>query len=143
MKRMIMQILSAEVPNEKYLNSIFLMFRSLVAFAMIRTHGWKKIADFQGTVAHIPDPFGIGGELSAIIAVFANVGCGLLIALGLFTRPAALFVLSVTLSGLFIVHWGDPWSVKDVPLMYSISFITILLIGPGRYSIDYRIARKQ
>jgi len=142
MRRLIMQVLSAKIPGESQVSAFILGFRVLVAFAMIRTHGWKKLTDFEGTVAHIPDPFGIGGDLSAVVSILANVVFALFVAVGFFTRAAALFILSVTVTGFFVVHWGDPWPVKDVPLMYSVTFLLILLLGPGKYSLDHVLSQK-
>ncbi|MEL6560214.1 MAG: DoxX family protein [Bacteroidota bacterium] len=142
MNKVIVQVLSAQKPIEKQSDLILLVFRSLVAFAMIRTHGLKKILDIKGTMAHIPDPFGIGGELSAYIAIFANVFCASSVMLGFLTRASAFFILSLTLTGFFLVHWGDPWPIKDTPLIYSIAFFAILCLGPGKYSLDHVISNK-
>lgn len=138
MKALFVSFFSTRV-QDKSLNLALLVFRSLVALSMLHTHGLKKIRDFEGTVAHIPDPFGIGGEASTILAMFANILCTSLVVIGFSTRLAALFILSVTLVGLLIVHANDPWLVKDVPLMYSLSFALIAYLGAGKYSIDYSI----
>lgn len=140
---MIWQVLSAKLPSPKTINLVLLGYRILVAFAMIRTHGWKKIADFDGTLAHIPDPFGIGATASVYIAIFANVTLAAFVAIGLLTRLSALGILSVTLAGFFLVHFSDPWDVKDTPLIYSIAYGLILLMGPGRYSLDQLLSSKK
>lgn len=113
-----------------------LVFRVLLSLSMINTHGIKKLLDFEGTIQHIPDPMGIGGEISAIIAIVANIVAPVFIILGLGTRLATLPILSVTLMGFFIVHGNDPWSVRDVPLMYSLTYLLILFMGAGKYSLD-------
>lgn len=120
-------------------DAAMLVYRIGIGAAMFYIHGWKKVTDFAGTVANIPDPFGMGGKTSAIISIVANIVCTALIAIGLFTRPAAAFILSVTTVGLFVVHAADPWTVKDVPLMYTLAFGLLLLLGPGRYSIDFQL----
>ena len=113
-----------------------LAFRVLVSLSMINTHGIKKLLYFEETVANIPDPFGLGGALSTYIALLANIICPVLIIAGLFTRFAALQILSVTIMGFLVVHFNDPWAVKDVPLMYSLAYLLILYLGPGRLSLD-------
>ncbi len=127
-------MLSSSPPNKNQLNITLLFYRILIAFALIRTHGWKKIIDFQETVNHIPDPFGIGSTTSAYLAVFTNVILAAMVIPGLFTRLSALGIASLTLVGFFLVHWQDPWPVKDVPLMYSIAFIMLIALGPGKFS---------
>lgn len=118
-----------------------LVFRVLVSMSMINTHGMKKLLDFEGTVEHIPDPMGIGGEISAVIAIVANIVAPVFVILGLGTRLATLPILSVTLMGFFIVHGNDPWPIRDVPLMYSLSYLLILFLGAGKYSLDYKILK--
>jgi putative oxidoreductase len=36
----------------------------------------------------------------------------------------------------FVVHGDDPWSKKELALLYAIPFLTLGLTGPGRFSID-------
>ncbi len=120
-----------------------LFFRVLVSLSMINTHGLKKIRDFEGTIEHIPDPMGMGGEFSAYFAILANIVLPIFVILGLFTRLAVIPILSVTLLGFFVVHANDPWTVRDVPLMYSLAYLYLFIAGPGKYSLDNRIFNKR
>ncbi len=120
-----------------------LLFRVLVSVSMINTHGMKKILDFKGTVAHIPDPIGIGGEASAVMAIVANIVAPIFVILGLGTRAAILPILGVTLMGFFVVHGSDPWPVRDVPLMYSLAYLALFFLGAGKYSLDAKLFSKR
>jgi putative oxidoreductase len=40
-----------------------------------------------------------------------------------------------------VVHWHDSLLEKDMPYMYSVAYLLILLLGPGKYAIDYLINR--
>ena len=102
-------------------DAALLVFRVLVSLSMIHTHGLKKLMHFADTVAHIPDPFGLGGQISALMAILANIVGPLLVILGLGMRIAILPIIGVTLIGFFVVHASDPWAVKDIPLMYSLA----------------------
>ncbi|WP_405204942.1 DoxX family protein [Aquimarina sp. LLG6339-5] len=113
-----------------------LFFRVLVSISMINTHGMKKLLNFEETIKHIPDPMGVGGEISAVLAIVANIVAPLFVILGLGTRLATIPILSVTLMGFFIVHGNDPWAVRDVPLMYSLAYLLIFFMGAGKYSLD-------
>lgn len=113
-------------------------FRVLVSLTMINTHGMKKLLNFEDTIQHIPDPMGIGGEISTVVAIIANIVAPLFVILGLGTRLATLPILSVTLMGFFIVHGNDPWAVRDVPLMYSLAYLLIFFMGAGKYSLDHK-----
>lgn len=135
-----MKALLSKIRNPKIQWGTFdlgmLFFRILVSLSMINTHGMKKILHFEETVGHIPDPFGMGGEISTYMAILANIICPIFVIFGFLTRLAVLPILAVTLSGFFLVHFNDPWSVKDVPLMYSLVYLLILYLGPGNYSLD-------
>ncbi len=96
----------------------------------------KKLLNFEETIKHIPDPMGVGGEISAVLAIVANIVAPLFVILGLGTRLATIPILSVTLMGFFIVHGNDPWAVRDVPLMYSLAYLLIFFMGAGKYSLD-------
>ena len=119
-----------------------LLFRVLVSLSMINTHGMKKLLDFEGTVQHIPDPLGVGGETSAVIAIIVNIIAPIFVILGLGTRLAILPILSVTLMGFFIVHGNDPWPIRDVPLMYSLVYLALFFLGAGKYSLDHKFFKK-
>jgi putative oxidoreductase len=118
------------------LDAGLLLFRLLAGFALLRVHGWEKLAQYKEELRFIPDPFGLGGEVNLAIAIFSDVCCAVLVMLGLFTRLASLAIVSTTLVGLFFVHFHDAWHDKDVPLVYSIMFGVILLLGAGKYSLD-------
>jgi len=113
-----------------------LIFRILLSLSLINTHGLKKIVHFEETVAHIPDPFGLGGEMSTYFAIFANIFCPVFIIIGFMTRAALLPIMMTTAIGFFVVHINDPWAIKDVPLMYLMTSTLLFVLGPGSISLD-------
>ena len=139
----IIKTLRASGPTILPQDFTLLLFRVLVSLSMINTHGVKKILDFEGTIAHIPDPIGIGGEASAVMAIIANIVAPVFVIIGLGTRVAILPILSVTLMGFFVVHGNDPWSVRDVPLMYSLSYLTLFFLGAGKHSLYSKLFSKK
>jgi putative oxidoreductase len=138
--KLLLQIINPG-PSRRRLDTGLLLFRLLAGFALLRVHGWEKIANYQQEVRSIPDPFGLGGEVNVAIAIFSDVFCALLVMGGLFTRLASLSILGTTLVGLLFVHLDDPWHGKDVPMVYSIMFLVILLLGPGGYSLDGALSK--
>lgn len=62
---------------------------------------------------------------------------GVLVLLGLFTRPATIFLLG-TMSVAMIkhIHNGDPITYVSYPLELGILFVSLFVLGPGRYSLD-------
>lgn len=125
--------------TEKHTDIAYLIFRLLAVFALMRAHGLPKIFHFQEEVAHIPDPIGLGPTFAVSYAITAHVIGGVLVGLGLFTRFFSLLIISITLSGLLLVHINDPVKVQDAPLIYSIVFGFIAFLGGGKYSLDYKI----
>lgn len=113
-------------------------FRFFVAFFMLYGHGWGKLMNVFGGSFQFLDPIGIGPTASLILAAFAEGICSLLIIAGFWTRLASLF-LSINMAvAVFFVHLpaGDWFGDMELPLFYLVAFITIFLLGPGKYSVD-------
>ncbi len=75
------------------------------------------------------------------MAAFAEFGGGILIAVGLFTRPAS-FLLAFTMLVATVRHVseeGAEWLDGAHAFELMVVFIALYLTGPGRYSIDRRI----
>ncbi|OIQ15342.1 MAG: hypothetical protein BM557_11785 [Flavobacterium sp. MedPE-SWcel] len=134
MKFSIIKIVTKEANKDLGL----LVFRVLAVFSLLKTHGLPKLLNFQETIIHIPNPLGLGATFSMYYAIFTNVFCAILVALGLLTKLAAFFIITLTLSGLLIVHINDSVKVQDIPLIYSIVFGFITYMGAGKYSLDYK-----
>jgi len=141
MKSFILNSLSTQI-SPRTCDIGLLLLRLGLAFGLINTHGIKKVLHLSETVEKIPDPFQLGGTTSTIIAILANIVFAVFLALGLFTRASALFILGVTLTGLFMVHLNDPWAIKDVPYTYSVVLTVITLLGAGSYSLDKSLSKK-
>jgi len=77
--------------------------------------------------------------MSLILILIAEVGCSLLILLGLFTRLATLPSIFGMSIAFFVIHAGMPFAAKELAGIYLMLYIVILLMGPGRYSADYII----
>ncbi|MEQ1876699.1 MAG: DoxX family protein, partial [Bdellovibrionia bacterium] len=82
------------------------------------------------------DPIGVGPQTSLALAIFAEVFCSLGIVTGLCTRLAAIPLMVTMFVASVIVHADDPWSKKELSAVYFIAFTAILVMGPGRLSLD-------
>jgi putative oxidoreductase len=106
-------------------------------------HGLGKalaLGKFIGSVTRHGFPL---PELMGPLAMASELAGGLLLALGWFTRPAALFVLATMLGAAFIVHGGDTFSKKELALAYALVAAVLLVTGPGRHSLDARHAKRR
>jgi putative oxidoreductase len=121
----------------KYRDVGLLLLRVGLGIAFI-CHGWPKLAggaktwEMLGNAAGTPAPVVMG-----FIAGLIELGGGLLLALGLFFRPAAALLFLQMLVALFRVHLphGDPFNTYSHALEDAIVFLSLILIGPGKYSI--------
>jgi putative oxidoreductase len=112
-----------------------LIFRVVLSLMML-THGVPKLMRlFSGNFA-FPDPIGIGQTPSLMLAVFAEVICVIFIIVGYRTKIAAIPMVITMAVAAFIQHGGDSWGDKEPALLYGLGFLTITLIGAGKYSID-------
>ncbi|MET0465848.1 MAG: DoxX family protein [Chitinophagaceae bacterium] len=141
MKRAIYLITSV-YPAATAFHLTMLVFRVLVSVQLMTTHGLKKLGVGVEQAENIPNPLGLPGQLNNYFATAANLFFPVLVIVGFLTRVASLPVLAVTMTGYFVLHWHDSLPEKDMPFMYSLSFLLILVLGPGKYSLDYLIHKK-
>ena len=119
-------------------NAALLVFRVLLCLQMIRVHGLKKLGE-GGEI--VPNPLGLPPKLNEAIADFSDIVAPVLVAFGFLTRLSIVPILAVTLTGYFVVHRRSTLSVRDVPFMYSLSYLYIFLVGSGRFSADFYLSR--
>ncbi|MDZ7715524.1 MAG: DoxX family protein [Balneolaceae bacterium] len=114
-----------------------LILRLFTAFFMFLGHGWGKLTNvFTGNFPAQFDPIGLGPEVSLILSAFAEGICAILIMVGFYTRAAAIFLI-VNMSVAFLfVHISDPFGRMEMALVYLVIFLSVFLLGPGKYSID-------
>jgi putative oxidoreductase len=120
------------------------MLRLWIGFSMLLNHGFEKLKTFSDTAPNFPDPLGIGHPASLALAVFAEFFASLLVILGLVTRWSAL-VLAIDMGVAFIaVHKGvlSGQGSGELAFMYLMGYVTLLLAGSGRISVDQALFGK-
>jgi putative oxidoreductase len=113
-----------------------LILRVFTGLALALAHGWGKIPPSPGFVGMIGGMGMPAPELFAWLAAIAEVGGGLLIAVGLLTRPASLLVVGHFVFVVLLAHAGDPFGDRELPLFFLVTALIVLLSGAGRYSVD-------
>lgn len=114
-----------------------LLIIRLGAGGMMLTHGLPKINRLFGEgPVKFADPFGLGPEVSLGLAIFAEVICAGLVMAGFKTRLATIPLMFTMLTAAFYAHWDDPFGKKELPLLYFLVFIALLILGSGRFSLD-------
>lgn len=112
-----------------------LFFRGL---ALLTTEGGLQL--LLGTV----EP-GLGLTGLSVYITAAHLVGGALLAVGLYTRLAALVQLPILIGAVFLVHWHDGLLSADQSFEFSalVLFLLILVFafGSGRWSLDARWRR--
>ena len=127
--------LTEKLDNTLY-NLGLLILRATAGLLLAFGHGWGKLANFSQYSTEFADPFGLGMAASLVLTVFAEFFCAMAVALGILARVATLPLIIMFLTIVLIIHGSDPWDKKEFALLYLIPFVTILLTGPGKYSLD-------
>lgn len=124
----------------------------IAAGVLLMPHGAQKLfgafggGGISGTAAFLSQ-IGIEPALpAAIVLGLAEFLGGLLLALGLLTRPAALAVVVVMTVAVFQVHLANGffWTSGgfEYPLLWGLVAAAFVLRGGGRYSVDARLGRE-
>jgi len=133
---------------EKYRDVGLLIVRIGFGMGFLFYHGWGKLtggperwAAVGGAMEHLG--IGFGHTFFGFMAAFSESVGGVLIALGLFFRPACAllaFTMFIAATQHYVTGRGNPGhAVKNLFL-----FVGFVLIGPGKYSLDAVIdARRQ
>jgi putative oxidoreductase len=119
-----------------------LPIRVFAGLALAIEHGLQKVpptAQFVESVGALGFPVPI---VFAIAAACSEVGGGFLLALGLFTRPAAFFIVCTMMVAAFLQHAGEPFTNKERAFLFGGIAFLFLCLGAGRFSADARIVRR-
>jgi len=122
-----------------------LVVRLTVGGYMAASHGWGKVfggTGFGPSAEMISGVAGLGfpaPTLFAWAAALSEFLGGVLIALGLLTRPAAAMMAFTMLVAAFGASTG--WAAREMALLFFAPCLLLLLIGAGRISIDRSLGR--
>ncbi len=115
-----------------------LVLRLWLSLSLVSLHGWGKLATYSERAQRFADPFGIGSPASLALSIFAEVVCSGLIAVGLFTRFAAI-VIAINLTVAFLYAHGAALTGPrngELAFMYLGISVVLFLAGAGRFSVD-------
>ena len=124
--------------NDNSTNLGLALLRIVPSAFFIGNHGFPKLMNLINGNTEFADPFGIGSAPTLFLAVIAEVLCPLLIIIGFKTRWNAIPPAITMFVAAFVYHAADPFGAKELPLLFLVVFVTIFLVGPGRFSVDKR-----
>jgi len=116
-----------------------LVLRVGIGVSFVFVYGWAKITGGPGTWADLGENMALFGVTAwptfwGFMAAATEFGGGILLMLGLLFRPV-LGLLLVVMTVAFASHVAageGPWHATEMAAV----FVTLLLTGPGRYSVD-------
>ncbi len=122
--------------DSEHANVGLAILRVISGLSIAFGHGIGKIPPSAGLVAGtaklgFPLP-----EFFAWAAAFGEFGGGLLLALGLLTRPGTFLMGFTMMVAAFGVHAADPFGIKEMALLYLAIAVMFLLVGSGKYGVD-------
>jgi len=104
-------------------------------------HGYDKLIHFAKYEPQFINFMGIGTTMSLALCVFAEFFCSLFLILGLITRLACIPLIINALVIIFKASDGNPFGKSELPTLYLVGYIVLLLVGPGRVSIDGMVGK--
>jgi putative oxidoreductase len=127
--------------SDSALSIATLLLRVGAGALMLVNHGLDKLMHFAEKANRFADPFGIGSTTSLSLTVFAEFFCAAFVILGLFTRLAAVPLVIAMSVALFYAHKGRFFGDGESAALYLTAFLAILLLGPGKASLDRFIGK--
>ncbi|WP_251439961.1 DoxX family protein [Veillonella intestinalis] len=130
----------------RYQDSGLLFYRIVFGLSMM-AHGYFKFAGGEQALYGVGSMLGIfgitGGYLVlGFMAATAELLGGLLLVLGLATRLGSLMIIG-TLFVATVLELGKGFLAWDYPSQMMFGAIMLLIAGPGRFSMDYKLAHKK
>src|SRR3954468_5988712 len=134
--------------NTTFLNLSLLLLRAITGlivfvagagkvFGLFGGYGMTKTLEAFSSMMHISAPW-------AYISMYTELIGGLLLIIGLFTRPAAFLVTINMLVATIYVGWNNFFSGQgDFAFILCICSFAILLVGPKAYSLDAILFRRR
>lgn len=113
----------------------------IMAGLLFMQHGLEKVFAFPEAF-----PMDLPATSPPMLAGWVELFGGLLIALGLFTRPAAFIASGTMAVAYFLVHAPQNFfpivNGGELPIMYCFTFLYLALVGGGPLSVDALVLKK-
>lgn len=125
-------------------SSFFAFFARIFLAVLFVLSGWSKLTGFEGTVGYVASNGLPVPQLFAALTILVELGGGILLILGLFSRLAAFIMAGFTLLTIVLVHhfWTmtDPdatlnqlHAMKNLAIAGGLLMVTAF--GPGAWAV--------
>jgi putative oxidoreductase len=113
-----------------------LILRLGTGVALAAAHGLGKMPPKEKFIEGVGSIGFPAPEVFAWLAGLSELVGGVLIAVGLLTRPAAFFVAFTMGVAFFLQHGADPFEKKEKAMLFGLVALMLIFTGAGRFSID-------
>lgn len=129
----------------RYQDQGLLFYRIVFGLSMM-AHGYFKFAGGEQMLTGVGSMLGVFGitgsyYMLGVMAASAELIGGLLVILGLATRLGTLMIVG-TLFVATVLELGHGFFKWDYPSQMMFGAIMLFIVGPGRFSFDYKWAHK-
>lgn len=129
-------LFGGSTPSSLFADICLTVFRVMGGLAMALAHGLGKVPPSERFIGGVE---AMGFPLPTLFAWAAGLSelvGGVLIALGLLTRPAATFLLGTMAVAFFIRHGDDPFAQKELAFLFLGFSLVYVGVGSGRFGLD-------
>ncbi|WP_342235542.1 DoxX family protein [Inquilinus sp. OTU3971] len=125
-------------------SSFFAFFARIFLAVLFVVSGWAKLSGFEGTVGYVASNGLPVPQLFAALTILIELGGGVLLILGLFSRLAAFIMAGFTLLTIVLVHHF--WTMTDADaamnqlmamknLAIAGGLLMVTAFGPGAWAV--------
>ncbi len=114
----------------------------LIVGGLFVYYGWLKLASYDQILPMFGDIIGIGPKLSFNLVIFAELFCGFFVLIGFVTRLSIIPIFITMAVAYFIAHAKDPFTAKQISLLYLLLCLPLFVLGSGKYSVDKLLFKK-
>jgi putative oxidoreductase len=106
------------------------------AGVLMMAHGYNKLIRFNEMKTKFMNFLGLGSTLTLSLVIFAEFFCAMFLVIGLFSRLVVIPLIINMSVALMVAHNGDVFGEGEKAAVFLTCFITLLLCGPGKISVD-------
>lgn len=103
---------------------------------LLASHGYAKLIKFGSLKYNFMNFIHLGPRVFLSLIIFAELICGILLILGLFTRLACIPIIIGMSVVVFVASNGQIFAGGERGMIYLAATVTIFLCGPGKISVD-------
>lgn len=101
---------------------------------------WDRMLEFEAFLSHFGFPFPL---ISAIISVYAQFLCGILIIIGYKVRLAGAIMCFNFSVAIVMVHLNDPYPAIYPAISMLAGSLFLLLAGSGKVSLEHWLKKRR